>query len=226
MVDSELGMIPESWKVCTPKEMAVHYIGGGWGKENYSDALQPAFVIRGTDIPNARRNNISNSPLRYHTKSNLKDRCLSSGDIVMEVSGGSKGQPVGRPLLITDELLNSFNGQQVICASFCKLYRCNSEKISPYYLYLWLLEIYKNGVIERYQSQSTGIINFKFEYFVESSIVLVPDTETLKAFDKQIELIFKQINLLGRKITVLRKTRDQLLPRLISGDIDVSRIEP
>lgn len=225
MVDSELGLIPEGWEMRTPKELAEHYIGGGWGKENKNTTLQPAFVIRGTDIPDARRNNISNCPLRFHTESNLKDRCLSNGDIVMEVSGGSKGQPVGRPLLITEELLNSFNGQRTICASFCKLYRCNLEEISPYYLYLWLLEIYRNGEIEKYQSQSTGIINFKFEYFLDSPIVLVPDFEVRKAFDKQIEMIFKQINLLGRKNITLRKTRDHLLPRLISGDIDVSKIE-
>lgn len=225
MVESEMGLIPAEWTVQSPKEVSAHYIGGGWGKENCSDALQPAFVIRGTDIPNARQNDIENCPLRYHTKSNLKDRCLSNGDIVIEVSGGSKGQPVGRPLLITSELLESFNGQQVICASFCKLYRCNSTLINPYYVYLWLLEIYKNGEIEKYQSQSTGIINFKFEYFLDSPIILVPQIEVQNAFNKQVEMIFKQINNLGKKNTNLRKTRDLLLPRLISGDIDVSELD-
>lgn len=222
IVESELGLIPEGWEVSVPKSFSDHYIGGGWGKENFADKLLPAYVIRGTDIPRARNNDISECPLRYHTKSNLDSRVLRHGDIVMEVSGGSKGQPVGRTLLITTELLDSFD-DDVICASFCKLFRCNKE-ISIYYLYMWLQEVYSNGEIEKYQSQSTGIINFKFEYFVENAKVVVPSKQVQDKFDEMCKDLFRQINILGAKNTILRKTRDHLLPRLISGDIDVSEL--
>jgi type I restriction enzyme S subunit len=225
MVESELGLIPDGWHVKTPKQLSVHYIGGGWGKETSNDNLKPAYVIRGADIPKARKNDVSGCPLRFHTQSNLKERVLAHGDLVIEVSGGSKGQPVGRPLLITRELLGSFEPTQAICASFCKLYRCDSTVVSPYYLFMWLIEIYRNGEIERYQSQSTGIINFQFEYFLDSPVVIVPSEEVQGQFTKQVEPLYKQISKLGRKNSILRKTRDMLLPRLLSGDIDVSSID-
>jgi type I restriction enzyme S subunit len=220
MVESELGLIPEDWKISTPQSVTDYYIGGGWGKETSSASSLPAYVIRGTDIPRARINDVSECPLRYHTKSNLSSRILKDNDIVMEVSGGSKGQPVGRALLITRNLLENFD-VPTMCASFCKLLRCKPT-ISSYYFYMWLKAIYDNGEIEKYQSQSTGIINFKFEYFLENALFVLPTNEVQRQFENFSKPLFEQINLLGAKNTNLRKTRDLLLPRLISGDIDVS----
>lgn len=220
---SEMGKIPEEWSYKTPKELADYYIGGGWGKETREDKLQPAYVIRGTDIPSVRKGIYDNCPLRYHKESNLKKRILNDGDVIIEVSGGSKGQPVGRACLITNEMLDNFS-VPAICASFCKLYRCDKKIISPFYFFLWLQELYTCGEIEKYQSQSTGIINFQFEYFADHSCVLVPIEEVKTSFDILVVPLFQQINKLGRENQNLRKTRDLLLPRLIFGDIDISNI--
>ncbi len=224
MVESELGKIPEGWMVATPKDFAEYYIGGGWGKDYSEEKLEPAYVIRGTDIPRVRNNDVSECPLRYHTASNLNARILKNEDIIIEVSGGSKGQPVGRALLITQEILDNFKCD-CMCASFCKMFRCNKNIISPYYFNMWLQEIYQNGEIEKYQSQSTGIINFKFEYFVDSAKLLVPPKDVQKRFYTFVKNIKKQIDTLGSKNTNLRKTRDLLLPALINGDIDVSELD-
>ena len=101
---------------------------------------------------------------------------LQAGDLVFEVSGGSKGQPVGRSLLITNNLLDQFK-QNVICASFCKLIRPDQNKISSFQLYEQILGWYKNGVIEKYQVQSTGISNFRFESFIDEEKVILPPEE-------------------------------------------------
>ena len=54
------------------KDCLEFYIGGGWGEENYEEKFtEPAYVIRGTDIPNVRRGDISDVPFRYHKSSNL-----------------------------------------------------------------------------------------------------------------------------------------------------------
>src|SRR3989338_4502426 len=156
----------KKWEVIALRDVIDSYTGGGWGKEEPDGGhLSPAYVIRGTDIPRVTMGDISTCPLRYHTPSNLRTRALRDGDLVFEVSGGSKGQPVGRSLLITNNLLGQFK-QNVICASFCKLIRPNQNKISPFQLYEQILSWYVNGVIEKYQVQSTGISNFKFESFI------------------------------------------------------------
>lgn len=223
--DTELGKIPNDWKYKALKDVLTYSIGGGWGNEIRSgEYTESAYVIRGTDIPNCRIGNIQNCPLRYHTLSNIKSRLLQENDIIFEVSGGSKGQPVGRSLLLNKYLLEQFN-DKIICASFCKLLRADSELAYPEYMYLHLLDIYNNGEIEKYQTQSTGIINFKFTVFLEKEQVLIPSNNILQLFNAQIIPIFNNISLLGYQNSILKQTRDLLLPRLMSGEIDVENLE-
>lgn len=96
-----------------------------------------------------------------------------------------KDNPVGRSLLLNKYLFKQFS-DNVICASFCKLLRVDSKCASPEYVYLHLLNIYKNGEIEKYQTQSTGIINFKFTVFLEKEQILIPDNNILHLFNTQI----------------------------------------
>ncbi|MDP3015014.1 MAG: restriction endonuclease subunit S [bacterium] len=215
------GNLPNGWKNVALRDAIESYIGGGWGKEEPDDNYpSPAYVIRGTDIPNAAMGNISTCPLRYHKPSNLRVRVLQGGDLVFEVSGGSKGQPVGRSLLITTNLLGQFK-QNVICASFCKLIRPNRSKISPFQLYEQILSWYENGVIEKYQVQSTGISNFKFESFIEEEKITLPPDGIREKFDHSISPLFDEIYSLGNQNQNLRQARDLLLPKLVSGEIKV-----
>jgi type I restriction enzyme S subunit len=113
----------------------------------------------------------------------------------------------------------------VICASFCKLMRVNLDVISPELFYLKLLAIYEDRSIYKYQVQSTGISNFKFEYFLNNETIFIPSEEIKKRFDQIIKPIFNTIALFGQKNMALRKSRDLLLPKLISGELDVSDLD-
>lgn len=54
---------------------------------------------------------------------------------------------------------------------------------------------------------------------------LIPEDNTLMEFEKNVDPVFKEIDLLSRKNQNLRKTRDLLLPKLISGEIDISDLD-
>ena len=54
---------------------------------------------------------------------------------------------------------------------------------------------------------------------------VIPDSEILIEFEKLSENFFNSIRLLENKNTNLRRTRDLLLPKLISGEIDVSGLD-
>lgn len=154
--------------------LVSYHIGGGWGTETpnpVSDA--PAYVIRGTDIPRVAVGDLHSVPLRFHRSSNLASRSLRAGDIVLEVSGGSKGQPVGRALYVTDELLARFD-HPVMCASFCKLVRIDPDLAVPAYVFRDLQLGYRDGRLESFQVQSTGITNFKWKAFLEHFDVSLP----------------------------------------------------
>lgn len=203
------------------KDCLAFYIGGGWGEEDYKEGFtEPAFVIRGTDIPDAKKGEVKGVPFRYHKESNLASRNMQAGDIVFEVSGGSKGQPVGRSILITEKMLQQF-GKPVMCASFCKMLRPN-ENVTPEFFYLYLLASHENGVIAQYEKHSaSNIVNYGFEEFIGEQKITIPKDSELKAFTEKVKPIFTLISTLGEQNSKLREARDILLPRLMNGQIEV-----
>jgi type I restriction enzyme, S subunit len=222
MVPSALGPIPQGWAVKPLGSLMADHIGGGWGKDAPDkDHTEPASVIRGTDIPEARISQVTGVPHRFHTPSNLRSRRLAEGDILFEVSGGSTGQPVGRTLLVTPQLLSAFDGD-VICASFCKRIRPDSDGYGSEMLYLSFLEGYESGEIEQFQVQSTGISNFKWTEYISKTERIVPPQAQRSRFREQVAPLLTQIATLGLKIQNLRRTRDLLLPRLLSGSLPLT----
>lgn len=223
-VESELGMIPEGWEVKPIGELLDFDIGGGWGKEKPQEKyLIPAYVIRGTDIPNSKLGYFNMDNYRYHTESNLKNRRLQVGDIIFESSGGSTNQDLGRMLLVTDELLNEYNND-IICASFCKLIRINDSSIR-WFVYNLLEYSYKNKILTKYEVKSTGISNFSFTIFKDDFKIAVPNRKTMERY---FNVTGNNINLsakLGVQNTKLAELRDALLPKLMAGEIDVSNIK-
>ncbi len=221
-VNTKLGKLPTSFSVTNMNSVFDDYIGGGWGNDDESEDFPiSASVIRGADFPNVWHYDVSTCPRRYHKKSNYKARQLQDGDIVMEISGGTSEQPVGRTVLVTQDMIERFEGGRVICASFCKMIRLKKEMISPYFFYFWMHYLYDTRIIDRFQLQSTGIINFKFEPFLKKGIVMLPPKELMQSFEDKINPIFKEINQLAIQNENLSRQRDLLLPRLMSGKLEV-----
>lgn len=202
------------------KDCLAFYIGGGWGEEDYKEKFtEPAYVIRGTDIPDTRGGNVSGIPLRFHKASNLESRKMQVGDIVFEISNGQINN-IGRTVLISKRLLGQFD-KPVMCASFAKLIRVN-EKLSPEFFYLYLNEGQENGLLYQYKSNSAnGINNFAFETFIDEVKITIPKETELKAFTEKVKPIFTLISTLGEQNSKLREARDILLPKLMNGQIEV-----
>ncbi len=224
MVESEIGIIPEGWDAVTLRSLIDYYIGGGWGKETIDeDHIVEGFVIRGTDFPKLNAGNLKEVPFRFHKKNNFNSRKLRDLDIIFEVSGGSKDQPVGRNYLVSEPILKKLN-DQVMFASFCKLIRIKNKKLA-HYIHMFLNEAYTNGIIEQYQVQSTGISNFKFEAFIDNVEIAIPNENLIEAQDVFFNYVYSQIFNLRIKINNLQKTRDLLLPKLINGVVNVSNLD-
>ena len=219
--DSKLGRIPNTFSIIKMQDAFDYYIGGGWGNDDIDEDFPvEAYVIRGTDFPHVSRGDVSSCPLRYHKKSNYDARELKADDVILEVSGGTAEQPVGRTLLVSDSILRRL-GNKVICASFCKLIRLRKEVISPVYYYYWMQYLYNTRIIDRFQLQSTGIINFQFEYFLRKGEILLPPNDIINDFDAQVRFIHGEIAILAEQNEKLIQQRDLLLPRLMSGKLEV-----
>ncbi len=202
------------------KNCLAFYIGGGWGQEEYKESFsEPAYVIRGTDIPDLRLGDVSKVPLRFHKSSNLSSRNLEVGDIVFEISNGQINN-IGRTFLISERLIRQMD-KPIMCASFAKLIRVD-EKVSPEYFYLFLNEGQVNGLLYQYKSNSAnGINNFAFETFIDEVKIVIPKEADLRKFSDEARQIFALINILGEQNVKLREARDILLPGLMSGEMVV-----
>ncbi len=220
-VDTRIGRIPSSFSVAKMQSIFEYYIGGGWGNDDEDkDFPIPAYVIRGTDFPHVLKGDLSTCPLRFHKESNYSARRLKPNDIILEVSGGTAEQPVGRTLLVTKDTIERLDGK-VICASFCKQIRVKEDVISPIYFYYWMQFLYNTRIIDRFQLQSTGIINFQFDYFLRKGDVMLPPKVIMSEFDKRINPINNEISAISKQNEILIKQRDLLLPRLMSGKLEV-----
>ena len=219
--ESPLGLLPEGWQVVRLNSLISKHIGGGWGKGSRDpEHTEPAWVLRGTDLRAARQCDFTSVPLRWHTERNLASRRLVPGDVVLEVSGGSKGQPLGRCLQVTEEWLRPFEGEAVMCASFCKRIQAAAGRIAPELLFFGLLEARVSGQMAAYEVQSTGISNLQWKRFIEGAKWRLPPTGLQSKFCEMIEALSEEGALLGRRNVMLRTARDLLLPKLISGELE------
>lgn len=199
----------------------VSHIGGGWGKETNESAYPiQAAVIRATDMEAIRNGNVKDVPVRWHSASNFQKRKLEVGDIVFEVSGGSKEAGVGRSILITEDVLGLFD-KPVICASFCK--RMHLAKRADSVLLYWKIRSdLKTGLIRKYEKSSAGnIINFLWDDFLDGYELLVPSSPIREKFENVAGAYSEVLGTRYKQIAAAREARDRLLPKLMSGEIEV-----
>jgi len=220
--DSALGKIPKGWEIKPFGELLDLTIGGDWGKETPDEKhTQLIAIIRGTDIASIKAGIFSKIPHRYTTSQKIKNRALSDGDIIIEVSGGSPDQPTGRSCYITNSILEKLDSV-VVPASFCRLFRPKNSLLGII-LKLHLEVLYEQGGTWVYQNQSTGISNFQTQYFLANELVLIPTPPIQKLFFNTIRpIVNKQAS---DENFVLSQIRDALLPKLLSGEIRVQDAE-
>ena len=211
--------VPEGWDNVPLKKVVSYEIGGGWGEDIITGKSEcPGFVIRGTDIDGIKRGELSSIPYRFHSQGNLTSRKLQDGDIIFEVSGGSKNTGVAKTLLITKSLLEMWK-DPVICASFCKLMRFDKPQIAQY-IYDSLQYWRAIGETEEYEKKSaSSIINYRWKDFLEQKCVLIPEQEILQKYYAMSSSLYKQAVIYAITISRATLSRDHLLPRLMSMEV-------
>ena len=125
--------------------------------------------------------------------------------------------------MVTEGLLSLFE-DKVMCASFCKLIRFDKNQVSPFFMKYYLKLYYECDLVGIYQVQSTGISNYQFESFLNYQTLPIPNRVLLDEFDKLVMPIIKQQELLALSNAQLERTKNSLLPRLISGKLTVENL--
>ena len=208
MVDSELGKIPEGWEVKPLKELCSH-VEYGYTAKAHQEPVGSKF-LRITDIVPSLID-WENVPFCAIPDSKKTKYLLAEGDIVIARTGAT----VGYAKRIESKAPES------IFASYLVRVRIQSKYDNNFIGLILESRDYKLFVKANMSGAAQPNANAQV---LTSLLILVPTDEIRDRFKKIISTFFVQRAVLRTKNATLRRTRDILLPRLISGELDVSNL--
>ena len=198
-VDSELGMIPEGWKVGRLTEIASYMNGLAMQKfppENNEDSL-PVLKIKelgqGFCGPDSDR-----------CSCNIKDECkIHNGDVIFSWSG----------TLLVD----------VWCGGDCglnqHLFKVTSKDYPKWFYYYWTKHHLQEFIhIAKDKAVTMGHIK---RGHLEEAMVAIPDNDSMEKAHELFEPILSKMISLRLESSRLSLLRDTLLPRLMSGELEI-----
>jgi restriction endonuclease S subunit len=177
------------------KYLCIQSVAGDWGIDNAEIGFEERLVIRATEFDNLYNLNLENDRVKYRfiSKIKLAKMDLQIGDLLIEKSGGSIDQPVGRIAIITEEFTEKY---KLAYSNFIHKIRIDSNKINSDYLFAYLKTLHNIKITDIMQSQTNGIRNLIMQEYLNISIPLPPlslQTEiashisTLRAEAKRLE---------------------------------------
>ena len=212
-----------SWKEGTFSDLIEKTISGDWGKDSPSgNNTEMVYCIRGADIPEVRAGNKGKMPTRYILPKNYVAKQLVDGDIVIEISGGSPTQSTGRAAAVSDTLLARYD-KGMVCTNFCKALKPRAG-YSMYVYYYWQY-LYDRNIFFSYENGTTGIKNLDINGFIETEPIVIAPEDLVEKFDAVCQTVFSKIYANGMENEQLALVRDTILPKLMSGEIDVSAVQ-
>lgn len=167
-------IIQSSYKTVKLRTLITQSIAGDWGKEEseeQSENRQKCLVIRATEFDNDFNLKLDNSRVKYRliNKDKLKKIDIQNKDLLIEKSGGSPDQPVGRISIITDDIINE---HQICYSNFIHKIRVDTSLIDPEYLFSFLKTVHNIKLTEAMQSQTNGIRNLIMSNYFDQQIPL------------------------------------------------------
>ncbi len=214
--------LPEGWQEVTLSYIQIETIGGDWGKDVAFD--EPDYiavkVLRGTDLKTWDTDRAKNAVIRKVSLYSLAKRQLALNDIIVEVSGGSQDQPVGRTVLIDSLVLQE--RLPLICSNFFRKLRLSREVCSPY-IHYFLQHSYDLGRFDSLQSKSVGLRNLNFNSFLDETIIpiapLAEQQRIVLAVDEMLMQVRELRDRLKTFINSLQKYRQDILSAAFSGEL-------
>lgn len=195
-VDSELGMIPEGWKVGSPYEYVKVVYGAPYKSAKFND--------NGYGLPLIRIRDLKSCNPQFYTPEILpQTEYVNMGDIV----AGMDAEFVPHIWKGNTGLLN----QRV-----CKLMPQQTSISNLFVLYLMKPEL------EFVQSYKTGTtVSHLGKADIDKFVVVLPPLEVIEECSKLLDSILQRIKNLSAESSRLSLLRDTLLPRLMTGELEI-----
>ena len=159
----------EDWKYCTIGELCNKTNGLWKGKK---EPFVNVGVIRNANFTKDFSLSFDNIEYLDVEEKQYKTRKLYKGDLIVEKSGGSEKQPVGRTVLFDKE-----DGEYSF-SNFTSVLRIKDRRvITPEFLYKYILYVYLRGDMRKMQKATTGIHNIEFDKYLSIEVPTIPLSE-------------------------------------------------
>lgn len=186
-----------SWKKENIRKVIHEPISGEWGDEG-----DQVHVIRTTNFCNDGSLDLSELVTRNISISKVQKKKLLFGDTILEKSGGSLNQPVGRVVYFNVRE----NGKEYLCNNFTTIIRAQNN-VDSKYLFWFLFQNHSSKQTLKYQNKTTGILNLKTERYLDDLYIPLPPLST----QQKIAAILDKADELRRKDKTLLEKYDALL---------------
>ena len=179
--------LPDGWCVVTLKDLCEN-INGLWkGKK---EPFVNVGVIRNANFTKDFKLDYSNIEYIDVEQRTFAKRHLENGDLIVEKSGGSDNNPVGRTIL--------YEGKSGVFSfsNFTMVLRTrNNDIVLSKFLYYYILAKYQKGDMRLMQTRTTGLRNLILDKFLSMPIHLPPLSEQKRIIDR-IETIFTSLDMI------------------------------
>lgn len=169
------------------RNLIIAKITGEWGDE--ATDREGVKVIRTANFTNTGIINFDNLVYRKIDKDKIEQKKLRKGDIIIEKSGGSPSQPVGRVVFFDLD-----TEEKYLCNNFTTILRPNTKKVYPKFLFYRLFIGHIRKETLKYQNKTTGIINLMLDNYLNETVELPPISDQIKIVTvlSKIEGLIKQ----------------------------------
>ena len=177
--------LPKGWINVTLKDVCKN-INGLWkGKK---EPFVNVGVIRNANFTKDFKLDYSNIEYIDVEERAFAQRHLLNGDLIVEKSGGSDNNPVGRAVLYEG------NSGVFSYSNFTMVLRIKyKELVLSKFLYYYILAKYKAGVMKSMQTQTTGLHNLILDKYLSMPLYLPPYSEQERIINK-IEDMFEKLD--------------------------------
>lgn len=207
MVESDLGLIPEGWDIRTLEQFGSIVTGKTPSKaipEYYGDYMP--FI----KIPDMHGRIFCTEAGEYLSLSGVlsqQNKTLPPNSICVSCIGSAGLVAITTAYSQTNQQINSI------------IVDNDSDREFLYFTLVGLRD-----TINLYGANGVTMVNLNRSKFANLR-TLYPTLTLVTQFHQMTQPLFEQILVLQRTNTLLRTTRDLLLPRLISGEVDVTELE-
>lgn len=207
LVDSPMGQIPKGWQLTKLKEVADIQPGYAFKRSQWSDNGIPVLKIKNINSSNSVDSETGNYVPESTLVPKLNKFVIKQGDLVVAMTGataGKSGLYYSKKLTLLNQRVARIRTKKF---HQCILWAMFSDKEFQHSLFLLA-----DGAAQPNMSGKQ----------IENIEIIAPTLALINKFSEHADPLLSQSLVLQNKQSVLSRSRDLLLPKLISGEIDVS----